>query len=105
MRLAARTDANHSQIVAALEAVGATVQSLASIGRGCPDLLVGYKQKTVLIEVKDGSKAPSRRKLTDDQLQWHAKWQGGPLAIVDSVESALRILKIIQSTEVNNEPI
>ncbi len=38
-----RVDDNQREIVKALRAVGACVQSLAEIGQGCPDLLVFYK--------------------------------------------------------------
>jgi Holliday junction resolvase len=54
MRRAAKIDANQEQIVSALRAAGATVQSLAAIGNGCPDLLVGFNRKTLLMEIKDG---------------------------------------------------
>jgi len=37
---AARTDANQSEIVAGLRAIGATVQPLHAVGKGCPDLMV-----------------------------------------------------------------
>jgi hypothetical protein len=42
--------------------------------------------------VKDGAKKPSDRKLTPDQEEWMRNWRGGPVAIVDSVEAALRML-------------
>jgi Holliday junction resolvase len=92
MRKAAKVDANQDQIVLALRTMGATVQSLAAVGRGVPDLLVGYKGKTILMEVKDGRKTPSQRRLTEDQLKWHGTWNGGTLAVVDGVEAALRVL-------------
>jgi hypothetical protein len=95
MRRAARTDNNHEQIVKALRAVGATVQSLAAVGQGVPDLLVGYQGKNILVEVKDGSKTPSRRKLTDDQVKWHDNWNGGAVAVVDSVDAAWAALGIM----------
>ena len=82
MRRAAKIDANQTAVVQALRQLGATVQSLAAIGDGCPDLLVGYRGQTLLLEVKDGSKPPSARRLTPDQLAWHGKWQGGALAVV-----------------------
>jgi len=41
-RRAARTDDNQTLIVEALEGAGASVQSLASTGNGCPDLVIGY---------------------------------------------------------------
>ena len=93
---AARTDANHIQVVSALRAAGATVQSLAGVGKGVPDLLVGYRQTTLLMEVKDGHKSPSQRKLTEDQLKWHGAWNGGTLAVVDGPEAALRALGVIK---------
>lgn len=96
MRRAAKIDANQTQIVEALRAVGATVQTLAAVGKGVPDLLVGYKGQTLLLEVKDGRKPPSERKLTEDQLVWHRNWNGGPLAVVDGVDSALRMLGVLK---------
>lgn len=96
MRRAAKVDANQEQIVEALRAVGATVQTLAAVGKGVPDLLVGYQGKTLLLEVKDGRRPPSERRLTEDQLVWHGAWRGGPLAVVDGVDAALRALGVIK---------
>ena len=96
MRRAAKVDANQEQIVEALRAAGATVQTLAAVGKGVPDLLVGFQGKTVLLEVKDGRKPPSERRLTEDQLKWHGAWRGGPLAVVDGVDAALRVLGVMK---------
>lgn len=93
---AARIDANHEQVVSALRAAGASVQSLAGVGKGVPDLLVGFQGKTLLMEVKDGKKTPSERRLTEDQVRWHGAWNGGPLAIVDGVDAALRMLGVMK---------
>jgi Holliday junction resolvase len=93
MRRAARTDSNQEEIVKALRAVGATVQSLAGVGHGVPDLLVGYQGKTILMEIKDGTKSPSKRELTEDQVKWIDSWTGGSIFIVDNVESAWNALK------------
>jgi Holliday junction resolvase len=87
-----KVDTNHKQIVEALRKAGATVVSLASMRHGCPDLLVGFQNVTMLMEVKKDEKA----KFTTDQLDFIAKWKGGPVCRVDSVESALRALGIIQ---------
>lgn len=92
---AAKVDATQAEIVAALRKAGATVQSLATVGNGCPDLLVGYNNKTVLMEIKDGKKSPSQRMLNGDQLEWHRKWRGGMLSVVDSVEAAFRVLGML----------
>ena len=96
MRKAARTDANHSAIVQALRDAGCTVQSLAAIGSGCPDILLGVSGRTALLEVKDGSKKPSARALTPEQLRWHAAWRGGTLAVVCDVEGALRVARLLR---------
>ena len=63
MRRAARVDENQGLIVKALRACGATVRIITQ-GDGIPDLLVGYRGHTILMEVKDGNKPPSARQLT-----------------------------------------
>ncbi len=93
---AAKIDANQDQIVTALRAAGATVQSLAGVGKGVPDLLVGYKGQTLLLEIKDGFKPPSARLLTEDQIRWHGSWKGGALAVVDSPDAALRMIGVLK---------
>lgn len=92
MRRAAKIDANQPDIVAALRAIGASVQSLAATGKGVPDLLVGWRGQTYLIEVKDGALPPSARKLTPDQEAWHAAWTGKPVTVITCVDSALAAL-------------
>tara|TARA_R110000822_G_scaffold32246_3_gene92746 strand:+ start:141 stop:428 length:288 start_codon:yes stop_codon:yes gene_type:complete len=93
---AAKIDANQEAVVTALRAAGATVQSLAGVGKGAPDLLVGYKGQTMLMEVKDGFKPPSKKSLNEDQLRWHGVWNGGALAVVDSPDAALRMIGVIK---------
>jgi Holliday junction resolvase len=91
MRRAAKIDANQTEIVKALRQVGASVQSLAATGKGVPDLLVGFRGKNLLLEVKDGGKVKSERKLTPDQVEWHQGWRGH-VAVVESVEQAIKVL-------------
>jgi len=93
MRRAARIDANQTQIVSALRSVGASVELLSAVGKGCPDLLVGYRGVNLLMEVKDGKKPPSERKLTSDQIVWHTEWKG-VVFLVTSVHDALDALEI-----------
>lgn len=95
MRRAAKVDANQGQIVQALKVRGATVQSLATIGKGCPDLLVGYKKVTLLIEVKDGNKPPSQRKLTPDQLDWMTWWNGMPVVVATCPQDVINLLDAV----------
>jgi hypothetical protein len=95
MRYANRIDANQNAIVDALREAGASVR-IISQGDGIPDLLVGYKQFTILMEVKDGDKPPSARKLTDAEQKFFNEWRGGMLVIVNSVEQALEIIKWVK---------
>ena len=88
----ARIDTNHKEIVKALREAGATVVSLASMKHGCPDLMVGYQNETILMEVKKDKKA----KFTPDQIEFMGKWRGGAISRVDSVEAAIRALGVIQ---------
>lgn len=88
---AARIDANQPEIVEALREAGCSVQLLHTVGKGCPDLLVGWQGINCLVEVKDGSKPPSARKLTPDQVEWHRDWNG-QVAVAESVDDAIRIV-------------
>ena len=91
MRRAAKVDRNQSEIVHALRAVGATVQTLHTVGAGCPDLLVGFRGSNFLIEVKDWKAAASDRQLNDVQKEWHEGWKGS-VAKVETAEAALAVI-------------
>lgn len=95
MRISAKTDANQNEIVDALRSVGALVLSLAAIGKGCPDLLVSWNGVLVLMEIKDGSKPPSQRKLTPMEMNFFNKWSNSPVFVVESVDDAINILNSI----------
>jgi hypothetical protein len=82
-----RVDGNHADIMTTFRALGCSVQSIASVGKGCPDLLVGRDGWTVPVEVKDGAKPPSARKLTEDEEIWRANWKGS-YALIESPEQA-----------------
>lgn len=90
-RYAAQVDANQAAIVSALRGIGATVAPLHRVGGGCPDLLVGFRGRNLLIEVKDGGKPPSARKLNDLQADWHGGWKG-QVAVVEDADAAVAIV-------------
>ena len=100
MRTHGRTDANQTAIVAALRRIGCSVTSLASVGGGCPDLLVGWRSVTVLMEVKDGSKCPSKRTLTEAETEWHEAWTGGPAAVVEGPQQAVNLMIALDAQKV-----
>ena len=83
MKYALRTDRNQGEIVKALEKAGCTVWII-----GKPvDLLVGVAGVNYLLEVKDGDKPPSGRKLTKAQRDF--KDWGGSWSVVNNIDEAL----------------
>lgn len=91
MRQKPRKDTNQADVVLALRQAGCSVADTAALGRGFPDLVVGLRGKNFLLEVKDGSLPPSRRKLTDDESAFHENWRG-QIFVVTSVEEAMAIV-------------
>jgi Holliday junction resolvase len=94
-----RTDRNQQDVIDALRKAGCSVLSLANVGQGCPDLLCGLAGKNWLIEVKDGTKPPSRQKLTPAQERFHEfhvehpeKYWNGQKAVVTTVHEALAVV-------------
>lgn len=84
MRRASRTDANQAAIVAALRKAGATVEPIHDVGRGVPDLLVGYRAQNFLIECK-----LPKETLNDLQRHWLEGWKGQG-CVAHTEEDALR---------------
>ena len=85
---ARRKDANQDAIVEMYEKLGCSVQSLHTVGGGCPDLAIGVAGMNGFAEIKDGNKIPSRRRLTKDQLPWHEAWMG-EVRIVEREEDVM----------------
>lgn len=90
-----KRDANHREIVEALEAVGCTVVDLAAVGGGVSDLLVGYGHTNLLLEVKNpaaraGKKRGKTQAETDSkQMKFRRTWRGQS-TVVESAEGAVR---------------
>ena len=91
MRHRPRLDSNQHAIVDALRKMGFTVYSLAPLGKGVGDLLVGAAGSNYLFEVKDPAKPPSKRRLTDDEQRWQERWKG-QVATILTVEDALAVI-------------
>jgi hypothetical protein len=92
-RYALRVDANQASVIFALKEAGAKVMVI-----GQPvDLLVGINGKFAFFEVKDGAKPASARKKTKVQELFFDMFPGYPVCLVDSPETALRHLRVLQS--------
>ncbi len=86
-----RVDSNQKKIVQTLRAIGADVLHLHEVGKGCPDILVGFRNQNFLFEIKDSSLPPSRRKLTEAEQEFHDSWRG-QVAIITCADEALQII-------------
>jgi hypothetical protein len=87
-----RTDSNHAEIIKALRKIpNLSVFSTHEVGKGFPDIVIGYKGINYLIEIKDGNKPPSARKLTDAEVKFHNDWKG-QIKIVNNLDEVLNLL-------------
>ena len=84
MRYAAKIDATQPDIVKALRGIGASVDFI----KLPVDLLVGFKGRSIAIEVKSGDDW----KLTKIQKDFFRDFKGEAY-IVDSVEAALKAVR------------
>jgi hypothetical protein len=88
-----RVDANQAEIVTALRAVGASVLDLHTVGRGCPDIAVGWRGLTFLLEVKS-----ARGRLTGPEQKFHESWRG-QVAIARNIAQALAVLGVKEEAD------
>lgn len=79
-----------------MRTAGAYVIDTSKMGNGFPDLIVGFRGVTLLMEVKNPKTQYGRAGLNKRQKSWHAGWTGGALSVVDGPEAALRALGCIQ---------
>lgn len=79
-----RKDANEAEIVKGLRDAGATVSDWGD--DGCPDLVVGFRGRNYLMEVKMPGKT-----LNPKQQKWHTSWNGDS-HVVENLDMALWII-------------
>lgn len=93
----AHRDASEPAIIKALRAVGASVWPIS--GKDVPDLIVGYRGQTFLLEVKTRGKEYTDKRngktykrdgvLSDGQKKFFEAWRGGKACEVFTPEEAL----------------
>ncbi|MGI4736100.1 MAG: hypothetical protein ACRYG7_13065 [Janthinobacterium lividum] len=87
LRTAARVDANQALVVRHLRAVGASVLHVHQL-KNCFDILVGYRGRTFLMEIK----ATEKDTLTPGEAEFKATWRGSEYHIVYSPDQAIAII-------------
>lgn len=96
-RQAAKIDQNQPDLVKQLRDMGAQVQHLHQLGGGVPDLLVAFKGRWVVAEVKNPRLPPSKRQLTPDEKKWHEAFAPFAKAYIwETIEDAARDLQSLQ---------
>lgn len=92
-RYAFRKDANHNPIADVFARMGAGVYDAAN-DNAPYDLIVFWRGQTIFVEIKDGAKPPSARKLTPKAIEFHevCTRHGGKVVIVKCVEDAVTVL-------------
>jgi hypothetical protein len=89
---AKRRDANHTEVGDYLRTLGWSVLDLADHGDGVPDYAVSKERFTALVEVKDGNKPPSARKLTEKEQKVKDGWQGTYIVALSGEDAAVQLL-------------
>ena len=95
MRKFARKDSNHDDVVKEFERLGAVVIDMSALGNGVPDIMACLQNVCIPVEVKDGSKPPSKRVLTADQTMWWCKARMNPRVVknMTDVEDTVNVLQ------------
>ena len=83
-RRAAKVDDNQKEVVSTLRKLGWTVLIISQL-KNCCDLFISKNGRTIAIEVKDGSKPPSARKLSEGEIKFRDAWQG-EYALIETLE-------------------
>lgn len=96
-----RIDANQGEVVSALRRAEFNVVITSGVHKGFPDIVVstfalGFGPYCVLMEIKDGRKPESARKLTDDQMKFARRYLG-PLVVVYSPAEAVWVMQQIRN--------
>lgn len=91
IRRAAKIDENQPALVELIRAMGVSVAITSAAHDGFTDLVIGFGGVTVLVEVKDGSKPPARRKLTPQQVTFHGSFKGA-ITVIENEQQAVELV-------------
>ena len=89
---ARRKDANHNELKAALEAMGATVCDVYQLP-GVLDVIIGYAGLDQRAEIKDGTLPLSKRTLTDLEVMVFSYWRGRRPVVLESIADCVELIK------------
>ena len=98
MRQRPRKDANHAEIVAEFQRLGAFVADTSAIGNGMPDIWIGISGVWMPVEIKPDA-APSKSVLTLDQVDWWMKARCNPRVVRTTLQAQETVKVLTQWVE------
>jgi len=72
---AARVDDNQKEVVALFRKLGWAVLIISQL-KNCCDIMASKAGRTIAVEIKDGKKPPSARKLSAGEEKFKNDWKG-----------------------------
>lgn len=97
-----RVDQNQKHIVKTFRELGASVQIISEVGKGCPDILVGIDGKNYLFEIKNGEKSLSGQKLTESEQLFFDSWKG-QVKIIKTISEVVHFMDYFKSCDTLKE--
>ncbi len=88
---AKRTDLNQKEIVEQLRSIGASVYITSGLGHDFPDIVVGFRNRNYLFEIKSGHPKHALAKLRPGQLKFMQHWHG-QANVITSFDEAMAIM-------------
>lgn len=85
-----KADKNQPEIVAALREIGAEVTLIHTLGRGVPDILISYRGRWYVAEIKNLTGRGNR--LTPYEADWAARQQAPTLRLLSPAQAVEALL-------------
>jgi len=91
-----RVDANQTELIKYFNTWGCSVLNISAL-KNCCDIIVSKHGRSIFVEIKDGSKPKSARKLTEGEEKFKAETQGA-WRLCENEKDAQNIINELNST-------
>ena len=92
-----RVDSNQAELIKHFKSWGCSVLNISSL-KNCCDAFISLHGRTIAVEIKDGAKPKSARKLTEGEQKFKEEWQGA-WRLCESIKDADKIINELNSVE------
>tara|TARA_Y100000310_G_scaffold345847_1_gene471269 strand:+ start:28833 stop:29213 length:381 start_codon:yes stop_codon:yes gene_type:complete len=97
-----RKDSNHNEVAKEFKRLGWYISDVSNIPALCDlriDRIIDNKHVSIVVEIKDGEKPQSQRKLTKDEVSYLSTFPGN-IAIVESLYDCAVLDKLAERSSV-----